>query len=103
MSYGQEVLHLHDVPSQLRWVRAHHGKDAADDALLFDCDPALLAKSFSRVVIATGDHRFAGLAAELRTRGLHVTVAGVRGHIAGILSAQADDVVEVVVDQPIAV
>jgi len=96
MSYSQERAHLFDLPRQLRWVVAGTGHDAADDALLGDCDPELLARSFDRVVIATGDHRFAGLAAELRTRGVHITVAGVPGHVAQILAAQADEVVDVV-------
>ena len=94
MSYSQEKNHLYELPHQLRWVVSRSGPDAADNALLQDCDPGLLSRCFKRVVIATGDHRFAGLAAELRTRGVEVVVAGITGSISGMLAAQAERVIE---------
>jgi len=93
MSYYETRRFLFELPSQLRWVVAGTGHDAADDALLFDCDPEHLASRFNRIVLATGDHRFAGLAAELRSRGMHVTVAVGKGALAPMLAAQADEII----------
>lgn len=83
---------IHLLPSQLRWIIAGSGPDAADDALLSDCSPEHIAAHYNHVCIGTGDHRFAGLAAELRSRGVRVTVVSRPTGLARMLAAQADDV-----------
>ena len=92
MSRRAQSRFLHLLPSQLRWVIAGTGPDAADDALLYDCDPQLLVHNYDEVVFATGDHRFAALASWLRDQGVHVTVTCRRGSLAKHLAAQADTI-----------
>ena len=55
-----------------RCVRAAHGKDGADKALLRDAEVADLARRYDRVVIGSGDGIFAELAVRLRAAGLPV-------------------------------
>jgi hypothetical protein len=50
------------------------GIDGADRALLVAIDVAFIAAHYDRVVIASGDHCFAGLAWSLRREGLDVRV-----------------------------
>ena len=49
-------------------VRIGRGVDGADYELLAECDPHDAARRFSRVIIGSGDHIFATLAAELTRR-----------------------------------
>lgn len=50
------------------------GKDGADHALLDSIDIDHVARQFDRLVIASGDGAFEGLALEARARDLHVQV-----------------------------
>jgi hypothetical protein len=56
---------------QVRFV-VGSGPDGADKALLATCDAAQIAARYDTVVIASGDHIFADLAADLRERGVAV-------------------------------
>lgn len=61
------------------------GVDGADRALLRAADPAFLAARFDRVVVASGDHAFAGLVSELRARGVAVVVVSRPGSLSADL------------------
>lgn len=74
-------------------LRAPRGPDGADRALLSALTPAFLADRYHRVVIASGDHAFAGLAAELGGRGIPVWVVGRSGSVAAELRLAAARVV----------
>jgi hypothetical protein len=50
------------------------GVDGADQALLDADEPRFLADRFDRVVVGSGDHAFADLVIDLRTRGTAVCV-----------------------------
>lgn len=65
------------------------GQDAADRILAehLDCAPA----SCNVVVIASGDHYFAEVAAGLRLRGKHVAVAAMYGSVSAQLYVAADE------------
>jgi len=57
-----------------RCVRAAHGHDGADKALLRDAAVADLARRYDRVVIGSGDGIFADHVVQLRAAGLPVVV-----------------------------
>jgi hypothetical protein len=71
------------VPAGLAWgpgirLRAGVAPDGADAELLDAAgDVDWVAAHYSRVVIGSGDHAFAGLAAQLRSRGVAVVVVAV--------------------------
>jgi hypothetical protein len=56
-------------------VRVGRGADGSDLRLLNDADPVWLSKRFNRVVIASADGIFAGLATELQKLGVKVVIA----------------------------
>lgn len=60
------------LPLQGLRVLIRDGKDGADDALLDMVDLAHLANRFDRLVIASGDGKFANIAIAARAAGLHV-------------------------------
>src|SRR4051794_41270042 len=66
-------------------VKVAHGENGADNALLRECDPDHVAARYSRVVVASGDHAFAGLTATLRARGVVVSVVSRLDSLAGDL------------------
>jgi hypothetical protein len=55
-------------------LKLGHGIDGADNALLGALDPDYVAKHYDRVVLASGDHAFAGLVSALRARCVAVLV-----------------------------
>ena len=57
-------------------LRIGRGVDGADNALLEDLDCGFVAAHYDRVVIASGDHAFAGLVAALRAKRVAVLVVG---------------------------
>lgn len=61
------------VPAGIQRVLGR-GLDGADRALLAAVDAAFVARRYDRVVIGSGDGRFANLATELRLRGAEVWV-----------------------------
>lgn len=61
------------------------GPDGADRALLEAADPRWVADRFRRVVIGSGDHAFAPLAADLLDRGLEVVVVSRPANLSGRL------------------
>jgi hypothetical protein len=61
------------------------GVDGADRALLRAADPTFLAARFDRIVVASGDHAFAGLVGELRARGVAVVVVSRPGALSADL------------------
>ena len=69
------------------------GPDGADDALIDALDLSTIARGHDSIVIASGDHRFAGLAAGARSVGLEVVVLARRAGLHRMLGAQADRVV----------
>ena len=71
-----------------------HGTDGADDALIHGVDLATVARGHHTIVIATGDHRFAGLAHGARLAGLEVVVLSRPRGLSRMLAAQADRVLE---------
>jgi hypothetical protein len=66
---------LFDLPRWLRWILAPNGKDAADNALLAVVDERLILQRYDRLVIASADHAFTGLAERMAAAGVHVVVA----------------------------
>ena len=67
------------------------GPDGADLALLGCSDPAWIAARYDEVVIASGDHAFSLLAADLRTLGVRVTVVSRFDRISADLYRAASD------------
>lgn len=66
------------LPPQGLRILVRDGKDGADDALLDMVDLQHLARRFHRLVIASGDGKFADVAVAARAAGLHVhLVSGV--------------------------
>jgi hypothetical protein len=55
-------------------LRIGHGIDGADRALLEALDPEFVAAHYDRVIVASGDHAFAGIVARLRALGVAVVV-----------------------------
>jgi hypothetical protein len=50
-------------------IKVGHGRDGADDALLHTCDPLRIVERYGRVVVGSGDHKFADLVLDLRDHG----------------------------------
>ncbi|HVV38346.1 MAG TPA: NYN domain-containing protein [Acidimicrobiales bacterium] len=73
-------------------VKVARGKDGADLALIFHERVDWLAERFDRVVVASGDHIFAGLLASLRLAGVETTLVGREQAISRYSRAQADTV-----------
>jgi hypothetical protein len=74
------------VAAGLAWpgaqLKAGTGPDGADIALLDAvADTPWIATHYSRVVIGSGDHAFAGLAVALRALGVAVVVVAQAGHL----------------------
>jgi hypothetical protein len=69
-----------------RWrgalVKAAHGVDGADRALLAEAVPAFVSSRYDRVVVASGDHGFAPLVVELDAAGVSVCVVSRREALA---------------------
>jgi hypothetical protein len=55
-------------------LRIGKGLDGADRALLSVLDPAFIASHYHRLVVASGDHAFAPMVADLRARRMAVVV-----------------------------
>ncbi len=55
-------------------LRVRHGKDGGEMAILGDLDPSFIARTYSRVIIGSGDGAFADLASSLTEKGLEVRV-----------------------------
>ncbi len=70
------------------------GTDGADDALIHSVDLRTVARGHDTIVLATGDHRFAGLAHGARLAGLEVVVVSKRRSLNRLLAAEADRVLE---------
>lgn len=60
------------LPAQGLRVLVRDGKDGADDALIDMVDMGHLARRYERLVIASGDGKFADVAVAARDAGLHV-------------------------------
>jgi hypothetical protein len=60
------------LPAQGLRILVRDGRDGADDALIDIVDLEHLARRFQRLVIASGDGKFADLAIAARAAGLHV-------------------------------
>lgn len=69
------------------------GESGADRALISAVHPLDVAKRFSRVVIASGDHIFTAYADSCRRAGLAVWVITGRGALSRMLAAFADFIV----------
>jgi len=69
-----------------RWsgalVKAAHGVDGADRALLAEAGPAFVRSHYDRVVVASGDHGFTELVVELDAGGVDVCVVSRRDSLA---------------------
>lgn len=76
-----------------QWVVVRRGRDNADHALL-EAISGYDTGTFERVVIASGDHIFAGLASELVKEGVQVVVAANAGKIASELRHAALETIE---------
>lgn len=76
------VLAVMDLPDgcDLRIRTVTRSPDAADIDLVERLTRAVPPRS-ERVVIVSGDHRFARPAQALKRHGVHVTCVGLRGHI----------------------
>lgn len=70
------------------------GADGADDALIDGVDLTAIARGHDTIVLATGDHRFAGLAHGARLTGLQVVVLSRPRSLSRLLAAEADRVLE---------
>ncbi len=55
-------------------LRVKHGKDGGEMAILGDLDLPFIARTYSRVIIGSGDGAFADLASSLTEKGLEVRV-----------------------------
>lgn len=69
-----------------------HGQDGADRALLDELDVDYLARTYTHVVVASGDGIFARVAAELGSRGVQVIVVARRGCLSRRLAMAAHEV-----------
>ena len=89
--------HLGLLSAGLGWPHARHlvrsGKDGADLELIDVLEHENIAARFRHVVIGSGDGGFSRAAAELMTRGIHVTVVSRWGSLAYELAKAADDVI----------
>jgi hypothetical protein len=74
-------------------LKVARGKDAADLELIYHEPVDWLAARFDRVVIASGDFIFTGLAVSLRLAGVHTTVVARRDSASRFLLTEVDDVV----------
>ena len=74
-------------------VRVGRGDDGSDICLLNDADPKWLSQRFERVVIASADGIFAGLATELQKLGVKVVIAASSQKVSHKLRAVAPVVV----------
>lgn len=81
-----------DLPISLRLLPAGGGADAADLRILSEVDPTWTAKRFARVVIGSGDHIFATLAAELRSAGAATWAVSWRDQMSRELAKAVDEV-----------
>jgi hypothetical protein len=89
--------HLGLLSAGLGWPHARHlvrsGKDGADRELIDVLEHENIAARFRHVVIGSGDGGFSQAAADLMTRGIHVTVVSRWGSLAYELAKAADDVI----------
>ncbi len=89
--------HLGLLSAGLGWPHARHlvrsGKDGADLELIDVLEHENIAARFRHVVIGSGDGGFSRAAAELMTRGIHVTVVSRWGSLAYELAKAVDDVI----------
>ena len=74
-----------ELPRQIAWRVSASVRDGADRVLLDLCDPVFLAHHYERVVIGSGDHIFAPLAAKLAELGVAVDVVARYGACSGEL------------------
>lgn len=89
---NRNVFHIDAAFPGCRRVTGR-GADGADRALIESIEWEVLRSRFERLVIASGDHCFTGVAEEARRNGLSVNVVVGRGSLAGILGAFADAVI----------
>ena len=89
--------HLTLLNAALGWPHAHYrvrsGPDGADLALLDVLRHEKVAKRFTHVAIASGDHLFAEEAAHLATQGVWVTVVSQRCSLSPLLALAAREVI----------
>jgi hypothetical protein len=89
--------HLTLLNAALGWPHAHYrarsGPDGADLALLDVLRHENVAKRFTHVAIASGDHLFAEEAAHLAAQGVWVTVVSRRGSLSPRLALAAREVI----------
>ncbi|WP_426571335.1 NYN domain-containing protein [Aquihabitans sp. McL0605] len=81
-----------DMPSDVRFLPAGGGPDAADLQLLGEIDPVWVAERADRVVVGSGDHIFEDLIIDLRNEGVEVWAVGHRHNMARRLQMVADEV-----------
>lgn len=74
--------------ARLTWQR---GADGADRALIDVATSEHIAERYTHVVIGSGDHAFAPIAATLRRRGVHVTVVTGAGRMSAALYLASDE------------
>ena len=89
--------HLTLLNAALGWPHAHYrvrsGPDGADLALLDVLRHENIAKRFTHVAIASGDHLFAEEAAHLAAQGVWVTVVSRRRSLSSRLALAAREVI----------
>lgn len=78
-----------DSPHDVRMLPAGGGPDAADDRLIDEAHRINLTR-YDRVVIASGDHRFAGLADEIHDLDLEVWAAAYSWNLSKRLQRAVD-------------
>lgn len=84
-----------DPPVPMRALPAR-GVDGADLALLATADARFVARRFERLVVASGDHIFRDLVADVLAAGRRVVVASVPRSRAAVLAATGADLVDLV-------
>lgn len=82
-----------EAPRDIRLLAAGGGSDAADLRLIYEAHGIDLTR-YDRVVIASGDHIFAGLVRELHELSIETWVVGYSFNTAHVLRTQADKVIE---------
>lgn len=82
-----------DLPSDIRFLPAGGGPDAADRRLLDEASSIDLTR-YDRLVVASGDHRFADLVLECRALGLDTCVAAYGFNTSRVLAGAASSVVD---------
>ena len=88
----QLAIPAHDAAPEAR-ILVGRGLDGADRELIGAAHTSDVIRRFDGVVIASGDHIFAALAASLRLAGISVTVVSRKSSLSAILARAAQTVV----------